>query len=339
MNKRQEIMLNSVNRLQSQSDILLNALGYKVDITTMTAISTKVINQRFYEVAPSDFMAVIEGQNAFAEEILTYKEYQVSGNIEDGILKGNSNVPRMTKDDIAMEAVRIPIIDWGQGLQYNLIELSKATRSGNWSLVDMKEKARLKKYQLLIQNIAFLGSEQISDVKGLLTQSDVSSNTTTITKFIKNMSTAEFFTFISKILADYSSNSNSTAMPDTFIMPMSDWLGLGVPLSETYPNTTKLEWLKKTFIDLTGNANFKIGYLAYCDKARNSHVLGSGTGYNRYILYKNDADTLNMNIPLPYTTTITDTINGFEYQSVAYSQFSGCKAYRPQEVLYFDHQL
>ena len=43
-----------------------------------------------------------------------------------------------------------------------------------------------------------------------------------------------------------------------------------------------------------------------------------------------------MDIPNDYTTTLQDTIEGFTYSSAAYATFTGAKAYRPKEMLYFD---
>ena len=151
------------------------------------------------------------------------------------------------------------------------------------------------------------------------------------------MSTTQLGTLVENILSDYFSNSNSTAMPTHFVIPTNDYLGLAAPTSETYWNGSKLSWLINMFREITANPDFKILPLAYAQKGNNSDFLGSGSGLNRYALYRYDDESIRMDVPIDYTTTITDTINGFNYESAAYAQFTGCKAYRPLEVLYFDH--
>lgn len=339
MLNKEILIKNSLNRLQQQANLITNGLGYEVDLTSLTAIRSKIIEEVNYEVKPSDFMPVIPGQNAFAEELLTYKSYNLGDDFESGIIKGNSNVGRMASSDVAIESVRIPIVDWGKMLQYNLFDLGKSSKSGNWNLVEAKERSRAKNYKLGLQKIAFLGSEVITGVKGLLTQDDVNSNTTTIPTFISSMTTTQLETLVKEILAKYRANNDYTAYPTHFAIPEDDFLGLGVQISKDFPAMTRFEYLEKMFKQMTMNPNFRVLPLAYASKARNAEVLGSGSGLNRYVLYKYDTDSLEMQIPIEYTTTIQDTINGFEYQSVAYSQFTGCKAYRPKEMLYFDHSV
>ena len=62
---------------------------------------------------------------------------------------------------------------------------------------------------------------------------------------------------------------------------------------------------------------------------------GITAGY-RYILYRDDPEALELNIPVAYTTTSFGTANGFDFENVAMGQFSGVFAKRPQEILYFD---
>jgi len=44
-----------------------------------------------------------------------------------------------------------------------------------------------------------------------------------------------------------------------------------------------------------------------------------------------------MNLPIDYTTTTFGTVNNFDFSNVAYGQFSGIIAKRPQEIYYLDH--
>ena len=73
-------------RLQQQFDKetaghpqLTNALGYEVNITTLYAISKSVVEQKFATLMPADYMPVVVGENAWSDNILTYRDYSLGG--------------------------------------------------------------------------------------------------------------------------------------------------------------------------------------------------------------------------------------------------------------------
>jgi len=329
---------NAVSRLQNDVNKIANASGFKVDIDTLTEIKAEVVKQKFYEVAPSSFMPVVVGEGAWADELLTYKSGSVSDPFESGLIAaGSSNAARDSMSETAIEALKVPVKYWKRAITYNLVELNQATRSGNWSLIEAKEEARFKSWQLGIQKIAFLGLDQ-PGVDGLLTQSDVTSNTALITKKISDMNASEFQALLAGLFGAYNVNSDSTAMPDTFVIPTDDYLGLVSSVDETYPLKSRLERLSEAGKLATMNPSFEVVPLAYAQAAKNAEFLGGGSGLNRYILYiRSDRQSLRMDVPVDYTQTITDTVSGFDYSSVAYGGFTGCKAYRPAEMLYFDY--
>ena len=340
--KGQPIVLNEVeariaNRNQlafNQEAELRNALGYQVDINTLTAIQKKTVEQAFYTVNIADYVGVRVGEGAFSSELLTYKTYNIGGGFEGGLINTGENRTRAIQMEIGVEAVKVPVHSWRADLSYNLIDVAMASRSGNWDIVASKEKARKTLWDLGVQEIAFWGLKTNTSVKGLLTQSGVTANTALITKYISSMTATEYSTLVKGLLDAYSVNSQRTKMPNVFIMPMSDFNGMAAPVSETYPMINKLSYLLDAFKVITGNQNFKILSSAYADVAQNSAI--SGLNKNRYVLMNNDADTIRLDIPVDFTNTMQNTVNGFDFQSVAYGQFTGVQAYRPQEVLYLD---
>ena len=319
---------------------LQNAAGFKVDITTLTSIRAEVIKQKFYTVAPADFMPVIVGENPFADEVLTYKTGQLGDDLEAGLMSPTSGNQRSDQANVEIEGVKVPIQYWRKDISYNIIELARATQSGNWSLIEAREESRMRAWQLLIQQAAFLGLVSNSGIKGLLTNSDVTTNTAVIPTNISAMTETQFETLASTILGAFDANCNSTARPTHFIMPTDDYLGMGVATSENFAIKSKLTRLKEIFIELTDNPNFKIAPLAYAKKENNTSFLGAGSGLNRYCLYNGaDKGTVRMDIPNNITTTIFDTINGMDYQAAGYGGFGGAKFYRPLEAIYFDHSI
>ena len=146
------------------------------------------------------------------------------------------------------------------------------------------------------------------------------------------MDVTHFDNLVAGLLSAYFTNSNQTAMPNVFIIPTSDYLGLGVPVSGTYPVISKLEYLLNALKRLTRNPNFEILPLAYAEASLN----GRGLTKDRYVLYRNDPETLSMSIPVDFTMLEADTSNKINWTQPAYGQYSGVLINRPREVLYLD---
>lgn len=308
--------------------------GFETAITTLTRVRQEVIGQVHYTVNPSDFVPMKMGDGAFAEEILYYKNFALAGKFSDGFVGGGQQ--RKAKSDIGYDTVKIKNQFWANEFDYSIIELNQANANQMAiNLISEKEAARKKAWDLGIQDTAFLGVDGDDAIDGLLTLNNqgVAINTTVIDKPIKNMTSTEFNAFISSAIAAYFANSNSTRMPNCFTLPVRDLLGSVGFVAENQPFQSKLEVLEKAFQKATGNPSFQVKAVQYADKSSNS------LGVNRYSLYNNAADTLEMNIPVDYTSTSFGTVNNFDFTNVAYGQFSGVIAKRPAEIIYFDHAV
>lgn len=322
-------------RLQKKFDSeFRNDMGFDLPITTLTAISKSIVEQKFFQIAPNDYMPLRVGENAYSDQILTYLSYDVAGDFESGNINTGASNSRLEQADAGVTGVYNPIIDWAMTISWTFIDLRKAAKSGNWDLIAEKERARKKRWDLGIQKIAFLGSDSNPDVLGLLTQPNVNSNTSLITKYINAMTASELNAFVQGVLAAYRVNCNYTAWPTHFIIPELDFNGLGVLTPGTvgtYP-VSKLDYLLQMFRLITKNQNFQILPCAYCDQSQNAASINK----NRYVLENYDIDSARMDIPVDYTNTMQNTINGFQFQNVGYGEYTGLKAYRPLEMLYFD---
>jgi len=118
------------------------------------------------------------------------------------------------------------------------------------------------------------------------------------------------------------------------LIPQDDYVGLAAPVSSTYPFNSKLEYLKKAFAEIVPGG-IKVLPLAYGIPAQNKTVINVGTGYHVYAMYRYDAETLRLDIPVDFTTTAANTLNNFQFQDVAYGQYTGVGVYRPLELEYF----
>lgn len=333
----QEVARCNALQAQFRRDELHNALGFEINITTLTAISKSVIKQKFFEIPPAEYMPIRVGDNAWSTEITTYLDYQLAGDFETGIINTGANNSRLAEADAGVGSVTNPVINWAKGASWSMFDLKFAAKSGNWDLVTAKERSRKRNWDLGIQKIAFLGSNSNPQVMGLLTQSGVNSNTALITGYINALSPTGFATFVQGLINAFRVNCNHTAYPTHFVMPEADYNGLATPVNPAYPNISMLDYLLQAFKTITMNPNFKILPCAYADEAQNAAI--TGLNKNRYSLYRYDEDSYRMDIPVDYSNTLQNTINGFQFQNVGYGQFTGGLAYRPLEMLYFDFHV
>jgi len=305
--------------------------GYQATIDTLTYIKQEVIKQKFYEESPADFLPVKVGEGAFSSEFVYYTNFEFSDSFESGLM-GQGTGTRKSKSEVGYDTKRLNPYFWAKELEYSLIEIEQASKNvgSAISLITQREEAQKRNWDLGIQKTAFLGLNA-NGVEGLLNLNGVTNNLAVITKAISSMTPAEIQVVARNMINAYWTNNNKTAKPNTLVIPYSDYFGLSEFIDATGIYKTKGEYLLESLRFATGNPNFQVKPLQYADTADN------GLGVNRYTLYKNDAQVLEMNIPIDYTTTTFGTANNFDFGSVAYGQFTGVIAKRPKEILYFSY--
>lgn len=317
-----------------------NATGYQILIDTMTYIKQLESKQTYYELGsfglkPSDFVPIAVGDGSWSSNILTRRVYQNAGDFEAGLIRQGSSNARSTNTDVSMDSVTLPTFIWENGVQYTLAEIEQALVASNWDIIASKHAARNKMYQLGIQQIVFLGTKS-GNMEGLLNNTQVNINTSFITAPINGLNATNFQTFVSGLIAAYWTNTNSTVLPNRFVIPMTDYLGLMtlVPGSAgTFP-VPMLTYLENAFKQLCG-PEFRIIGNAYCDAA-NSNALRGINKYT-YALYRLEAESLRMDIPVDFTVTQPNSLDNFHFQDVAYSQLTGVGFYKPLETLLFQY--
>lgn len=331
--KGEPVVLNAMEQkiADYNQKLVLNA-GYEIDITTLTQIQKSVVEQKFFEIPIADYLPVVVGEGAWSAALTTFRSFSPADSFSSGIINTGSNNTGLANADSMVDSVTVAVRNWAKQIGWTLPDLQLASKAGNWDLITAKQKSIKRNWDLGIQQIAFLGLESDTSVPGLLSQTDVNEDTSTISKFISAMTSSEFAAFCAAIYEKYRANCNRTAKPTHFIIPEADYNGLAAPYDPSFPIKTKLQALEETFTMLTGNKSFKILPLAYANKA----IQGSK---NVYTLLNYDEDSVKMNIPVNFTSTLANTVNGFQYQSVSYGQFSGTKAYRPLEMLYFSNTI
>jgi hypothetical protein len=330
--KGEPIVLNTMEqRRVDLNQRVVNALGLEIDITTLTTIMKKVTEQKFFQIAPADYMPVRVGEGAWSTNLVTYRSFQLGDDFATGVINTGGNNGKLATADAGVDSVMVKVANWAKSIGWSLFDLEMAAKAGNWDLVTSKEKARKRNWDLGIQKVAFLGLEGDSAVKGLLNQAGITENTSLITKPISSMTTAELKAFTAAIIEAYRSNCARTAWPTHFIIPESDFNGLASQASPDFPIKSTLAVLEETFALITRNKDSKILPLAYSDAAYNT------LSKQMYVLLNSEEESIRMDIPVDYTNTLANSVDNFSFQNVGYGQFTGVMAYRPAELLYLSY--
>ena len=317
----------------ANGDVNDTSLGFQIAIDTMTYIKKQVTGQMFYEVAPADYMPVAVGEGAFSANILTNLEFSNADDFEKGNIRTGESNARLETADASVASKTQKVVTWAKAIGYTLVEVQQALMANNWDAIAAKERARKTNWDLGIQSIAFLGSKSDTAVTGLLNNANVTIDTTTITALLSGLNAADFSTFVAALIAGYRSAVNYTCYPDTFVIPEDDFLGLttltpGTVGTYPYP---KIKYLEEAFQAVCGK-KFQIKPLAYAIPANNTAY---GINKHCYALYRKNAESMRMEIPVDYQTTQPNTLNNFQFQNVGYGQYTGLGIFRNLETIYY----
>lgn len=316
----------------------MNALGADQNITTLTELLPQVYQQKYLQYDLSNYVPIMVGQgNPYMSQLFNWAIGINGTDFEAGLAQMASADSNIYNDDIAVEPIFRDVTTWIKNVQVNTLEQGIFDAgTGNMDLLAEKLKARKKEYDLGIQKTTFLGLKSApTKFGGLLTQSDVTDNTTLVTKTLAAMTDAEFLTFAKGFVKAFQENCNYTAYPTRFVVPETDLTAMKTSfISGTYPlaGSTKYEVLLNMGKSFT--PDFEILGCVYCQPEFNKEYLNVGTGKTRYALYNHDADAINLQIPIDFTVTLPYQL-GIKSVSTAYSRFSGVKAMRNKELLYF----
>lgn len=301
--------------------------GYAdIDITLLTLLEREVSRQKLYTVNPEDFIPIDHQQGGWNDYITVLRSYyNIEGDIatwERGVDADNA---RRGQVGATLGSVALPLHTYAKMVSWSLFELRQAMETRVWNVVTEKERARKLDHDISVQRVLLLGD---ADHAGLLNQTDVATSTTALTTPISKMTSTQFKAFLSTVFANFYAATGYTAMPDTLILPMSDFMALGTAVDEQYPVfTTMYDRLLNVFRQATGNPNATIKGLVYCEPEYNN-------GNYKYVLYRKDFDTLRAYNPYEYNVVQGATVDGINYQNTAFSRFSDVFVNRPKEMLY-----
>jgi hypothetical protein len=348
--KGEEVKLSLLEqRICNEIQRRVNALGMEVNITTLTTLMKKVSEQKFFEIQPSRYMPVVVGEGAWSTNLVTYRSFLVGDSFTKGLINLGGNNGRLAVVNAAVDTVTTKVYNWATEIGWTLMELEVASKAGNWDLVTNLEESRKKAWDLGIQQIAFLGMPGFNGVggapaqcMGLLNQPGITINTTALAGPLTQMSVTDYSTFLGKILQIFRTNCVSSAWPNRFAIPESDYLGMCTPSSPQFPLKSKLQVMEEALQIMTGfdgkdgRGKFEILPCKYGDGAF-AGSFGGDSANEVYALYNYDEKSFRLNIPVDYTTSLANSLNNVQFQNGAWGQFTGLTALRPLEMVYFKY--
>lgn len=319
-----------------------NALGYEASITTLTTIIKRISEQKYFELPPADYVPVRVGEGAWSSSLLTYRTYSIGDDFSTGVINTGGNNSRTANIEAGIDSLVIPVNNWAKSHGWSIIDLEQASKSGNWDLVSAKEKARLKNWQLGIQKVAFLGLANNASCLGLLNQPTTGAEAVNVSGLLTNSigslagsNGVALSAFLGALLNEYRQGANRTVMPNRLTIPETDYLSLAIPTSPQFPLKSILQLMTETLSIMTKQKDFQILPCSYGD---DTSVAGTGqgntTGSQIYAMYRHDEESIRMDIPVDYTSTLANSIDNFSFQNTGYGQFTGVKMYQPKTLMY-----
>ncbi len=305
--------------------------GLEQTITTLTQIVAGVQRQRFYTVQGSltDYVPIEMGTGAYGKYLFQYAVAQVGDSFESGIVQPGNGINKDANLDITVDGISIRNNFWRMKYEATkeILEMARANAQ-NFSIIEEQEIARKRTVDLGIQKVEFLGTDDGLNY-GLLNQPEVTINTALLPAAIPNMTIEQLTNFAKTAISTYFANTNSTVFPNTWLMPTSTFMALGVPINPEFPIGTVREYLEKAFTAAGAPADFRILHTVY------NNTAGTG-GRGRHVLYNRDPQTLTMYIPKQYTPYPLYPTGSLDMISDSELQFTGVWVKRPNEVLYLD---
>ena len=312
--------------MRAQNSIFNNP-GIEMDITTTTQIMGRVLETNYYELNGqklSDFVPIEVGTGAFSTKLLQAAATAVGTDFKACLINPTAGALKLDGyTDIEVGNLEYPNNFFRDTYSITKEGAEIASRARiPFNVVEQKEKARKKKFDLGLQDAWFLGLDDGVSF-GLLNQPAAVTNTSFMTKDLSAMTDVEFSTFVAGIRALYDNVTNSTAMFNRLLVPQQEYFKLDRIYGEFGLSRRGI------LDDVLKENGGKVVYARY--------ATGAGTGgVNRYALYKHDPDYIEGFLPLPYTPSPLYAQGAFDMISNAMAQFVTPQVKRSNTLIYLD---
>lgn len=308
------------------------ASGVIQTVDTLTTIQEKVLEAKYYTTPfpLTDYVKMDVGRGAYGTSVFQFAAAYTGATFEQSIINpASTGIHNNATSDIRIDGISIKNNFFRNDYSVSNEELRMAAAGKvSFDIVEQKEKARKKMWDLGIQKSHFLG---VGDNKGLLNLSGVTVNTSLLPTGIPYLSVAEIKDFAAKAISTYYNQTNGCYFPNRWCMPSDAYMALGVPYGNTFGMPTLLEVFENAFKKAGAPADFKIVHTIYANNA-------ATTTYGRHVLYNNDEENIVRYIPKAYTPHPLFPMGSLDMISQAEGQFTGVLVKKPETVLYMDEQ-
>ena len=329
-------------RLNSNGQPDQSSLGYNFLMDALTFIRPIVLAQKYYEVSVADYVPISKSEvGGWEDNIVTMATGAISGTFSEqsgtSVASGPTAIDNI---DVAIGQFNARVRQWRGGFGYDIVEVNQALAGLNFDIITARMLALRKRWQLGIQDTAFLGLDtDLTNFPGLLTNPNVAINTALIPQAISTMSASQFQAFVGGLLGVFANTAFFTETPDTLLVPYEDYVGLPTATASGFPINMMITYMLTAFRKASGKPWFRILPCRYGDAARNAGFITS-TGVQRYVLYNSaihqDRMSVHMDIPIDFTLNPAMSWNGYNWQGVAFGRYTGAWVYRTPECLYLD---
>jgi len=319
------IMTANLLRVDNALNGSYDGISQQVNFTTQ--IMTKVLDTNFYELNGqklSDFTPIESGFGSFQTEIMQLATQGHGTDFKACLI--NPTAGAINQDgytDIEIGSQKYPNNFFRD--TYSITKEGSAIAEKAvipFNLLEKKERERKKKFDLGLQEAWFLG---LGDGKsyGLLNAPSAVVNTSYLPAKIKNMTDAQFTSFVAGLRGLFNAQTYGTANFDRLCIAQDDYFALDAVYGQF--GMTRRQILE----DVVKANNGKIVYTIYNETA------GTGGGV-RYALYKADPDYIEGFLPLPYTPFPLFPTSSLDLISNSMAQFVTPVVKRSNTMLYLD---
>lgn len=302
-------------------------------VDTLTTIVSDVVRAKYYTTPfpLTDYVKMDVGRGAYGTNIFQYAVAYTGSTFEQGIINpASTGIHNDATSDIRVDGISIKNNFWRNDYSVSNEELRMAAAGRvSFDVIEEKERARKKMWDLGIQKSHFLGT---ADTEGLLNLTGVTVNTQLLPAAPAELTVEQIKNFAGNAIATYYNRTNGNYFPNRWLMPSNSYMQLGVPYGDTFGMPTLLEVFENAFKQAGAPADFKIVHTIY---ANNANQAGNG---GRHVFYNNDEENIVRYIPKAYTPHPLFPQGSLDMISQAEGQFTGVQAKKPETVLYVDEQ-
>ncbi|OOF40945.1 hypothetical protein BKK47_02640 [Rodentibacter mrazii] len=293
--------------------------------SALTEVQSGINRTKYPDIVFPKFVFINSSGSELADEILSFSS-DVTGDLDSGLISLNTSV--FDQVGVTFNHTKVPLVTWMKLVEWHEFELKKAAALGV-SVNTEKLYALNQNAHQTLQKVAFLGHARDTRLQGLLNSDKIEVYKPTTKGKVGDLDYKKAVDFFEEIFLRSVEKTYRIAVPDTFAIDSADKAHLAL-LERPNSDKSALEWLEEKLQGAAGKA-IKIEALP-----SNFGKLAS-EGKTRAIVYTNDKNYVEMNVPKSPTVIGADKKDLVTYQSGLTMVFGGVNFKEPDAALYIDY--